>query len=721
MEKTRIVLALCVLFVSCFSTAIADDSLDSDITLLGRWQVGSCMALDVEGDLACYADGAFLQTADVSDPYAPVTMGGVLLPMAIWGMDVVGSMAYVADFYYGLQIVDVSKPATPILVGACETGDKARAVVVQDKYAYLADSEGCLRIVDVSDPRNPYEVGCLNEDGFPQDLDIRQEIVYLATWDGVYIIDVSNAEQPNHIRTIEPGNYYGFEGVVFHGDYAYVSAGQGGLHVYDVTDLAHPTLAGYYNAYGNVVDMGIHGDLGVVVCRGSGLRVVDISDPPYPIELCHYDTPHANYEVECNEQFAFTASFTKGMRILDLEDPTSPSEAGVCETGGGAYGILVRDGIAYVAEGWTGLRTIDVSDPTDPSPIGLCRVDDNPKAIDLIGDQAYVAAALGVRIFDVSDPAEPYETGFYAIESGATDIAVRDNLALTVNYDDGLTVLDVSDPSSIEPFSGFPLLHPQQVVIGDTYAYVAVYGEWGYDGALAVVDYTVPDTSEIVAMLEFKKTTHVATYGDFAYIYGQDVNHDYGLHVVDVADPAEPVHVGFLGMNLPIFAIAATEDYVYLGQTYTKLLMAVDVREPKYPVVATSYSRDGYHTSCIFPQDELIYTNGVWIFRNDLMTTSAPEAAGMASDALTSYPNPFNPTTVISYSLSSPSDVRLGIYDVSGRLVSLLKDGVIESAGPHSVRWQGVTSSGSGAASGTYFCRLEAGAFQATHRLVLIR
>ena len=96
MEKTRIVLALCVLFVSCFSTAIADDSLDSDITLLGRWQVGSCMALDVEGDLACYADGAFLQTADVSDPYAPVTMGGVLLPMAIWGMDVVGSMAYVS-------------------------------------------------------------------------------------------------------------------------------------------------------------------------------------------------------------------------------------------------------------------------------------------------------------------------------------------------------------------------------------------------------------------------------------------------------------------------------------------------------------------------------------------------------------------------------------------------------------------------------------------------
>ncbi len=66
------------------------------------------------------------------------------------------------------------------------------------------------------------------------------------------------------------------------------------------------------------------------------------------------------------------------------------------------------------------------------------------------------------------------------------------------------------------------------------------------------------------------------------------------------------------------------------------------------------------------------------------------------------YPNPFNPTTAISYQLSAVSRVSLRVYDILGRQVATLAEG-IEQAGPHNV-----TFHASGLASGTYFARFTA-------------
>jgi hypothetical protein len=71
------------------------------------------------------------------------------------------------------------------------------------------------------------------------------------------------------------------------------------------------------------------------------------------------------------------------------------------------------------------------------------------------------------------------------------------------------------------------------------------------------------------------------------------------------------------------------------------------------------------------------------------------------------YPNPFNPVTVIRYSLPAESRVRLGIYDVLGRRVKALVDEV-EEAGFRSVEWNALSDAGAAAASGTYYCKMEA-------------
>ena len=84
-------------------------------------------------------------------------------------------------------------------------------------------------------------------------------------------------------------------------------------------------------------------------------------------------------------------------------------------------------------------------------------------------------------------------------------------------------------------------------------------------------------------------------------------------------------------------------------------------------------------------------------------------------------PNPFNPSTTISFTLPGECAVRLEVYDVSGRLVARLVDGARLSAGPHDVEWNGRDVSGRAAASGIYVYRLVAGKETISRKMVLLR
>jgi flagellar hook assembly protein FlgD len=84
-------------------------------------------------------------------------------------------------------------------------------------------------------------------------------------------------------------------------------------------------------------------------------------------------------------------------------------------------------------------------------------------------------------------------------------------------------------------------------------------------------------------------------------------------------------------------------------------------------------------------------------------------------------PNPFNPVTSIRYDVPAGGGrVHLAIYDVSGRRVAVLVDRH-EQAGKHEVLWKGLDSAGRRAASGVYFCRLEAPGYRRTVKLVVLR
>jgi flagellar hook assembly protein FlgD len=97
-------------------------------------------------------------------------------------------------------------------------------------------------------------------------------------------------------------------------------------------------------------------------------------------------------------------------------------------------------------------------------------------------------------------------------------------------------------------------------------------------------------------------------------------------------------------------------------------------------------------------------------------TIRLPAEAGLDQN----YPNPFNPTTTIRFALAEPARVRLTVLNVRGQQVAVLADGLY-NAGPHTLQWDGRDATGRAAASGIYFCRLEAAGKVLSKKMTLIR
>jgi hypothetical protein len=122
--------------------------------------------------------------------------------------------------------------------------------------------------------------------------------------------------------------------------------------------------------------------------------------------------------------------------------------------------------------------------------------------------------------------------------------------------------------------------------------------------------------------------------------------------------------------------------------------------------------------------------SGYGLYLDALHFDGQPNTSVVSSDApptifkvLQNYPNPFNPSTTIQYTLASPADVTLAIYNMQGKLItSLVED--YQSEGSYSVQWD-VDGMAPPLSSGIYFCQLhvqsEKNTLIVTHKMMLIK
>lgn len=103
-------------------------------------------------------------------------------------------------------------------------------------------------------------------------------------------------------------------------------------------------------------------------------------------------------------------------------------------------------------------------------------------------------------------------------------------------------------------------------------------------------------------------------------------------------------------------------------------------------------------------------------------TAIEEEPPGTSTDFVLeqNFPNPFNTSTQIRYTLARPGPVTVSIYDIQGRKVATLIEGN-QGQGVQSVVWDGVDESGVAVPSGTYFVRLITPTYQSTKKMIIRR
>lgn len=101
-------------------------------------------------------------------------------------------------------------------------------------------------------------------------------------------------------------------------------------------------------------------------------------------------------------------------------------------------------------------------------------------------------------------------------------------------------------------------------------------------------------------------------------------------------------------------------------------------------------------------------------------TDSDNETVPTSEITVYNYPNPFNPSTTICFSIDNPAQVELTIFDAKGKMVkNLIADQFTE--GTYSKTWDGRSGNGDSVASGMYFYRIKVGKTSQTKKMILIK
>jgi hypothetical protein len=194
-----------------------------------------------------------------------------------------------------------------------------------------------------------------------------------------------------------------------------------------------------------------------------------------------------------------------------------------------------------------------------------------------------------------------------------------------------------------------------------------------------------------------------------------------GWFIVSVTDPDHPAVVASMPGRLAS-DFYWTENHLYVAVSGSMYLYDVaDVSAPTY----IGQSISGFFTNSSSGVRDQLLLNGGHVLPLDCTDVTVAVAMDenpllVDASAPTATPNPFNPTTTISFDLARSQHASLAVHDLRGRRLVTLVDAVLP-AGHHACNWTGRDHGGRALPSGTYLIRLRTGSAIRTSKAVLIR
>lgn len=240
--------------------SVADPLSPAQLSVVGL--PGAVEGVFVRGDYLYTANwGGGLSVTSVADPAHPILLGSASIGGPAWDLDVEGSYAFVAA--YRLFVVDISDPAHPVVVASVQTSpdSKARRVDVLGSIAYVADETAGLVVVDVSAPLAPVVIRTVAIPGGAFSVAVRENRAFVGGKNKVFYDVDTSAPGSAQITGSLPLSVYGMR-MVIDDRYVYVASNWAkGMHVVDVVDPMHPAIAGELRTMGGGQGVDLSGGL----------------------------------------------------------------------------------------------------------------------------------------------------------------------------------------------------------------------------------------------------------------------------------------------------------------------------------------------------------------------------------------------------------------------------------------------------------------------------
>lgn len=304
---------------------------------------------------------------------------------------------------------------------------------------------------------------------------------------------------------------------------------------------------------------------------------------------------------------------------------------------------------------------------------------------------ALKSSGFAFSAWSENEPAGTFPANMIFLQSDRNDPTLADPLTFPYR----IPLADAADPAD----AAFPYKATARTRINglgaDGIAFINTGRGRDVGGALAAVDLT----GVTAASIGFKAATLTANFRTYHLRLRYRVGAEGAWMDVGGSSPVEYQRNPVVGAVQVFADIPVPTDA--LGQPYVQVLW-------QYYFTGTQLEGGGARDRIRL--DDITLT--------DLTGSSTPDAGHTTPDAFAltgAYPNPFNPTTQIRFTLDAGRPVRLSVSDLLGREVAVLVDGMMP-AGAHRAVFDA-----SGLASGVYVVRLEAGGEFRTSRITLLK
>ncbi|MFC1779696.1 DUF1566 domain-containing protein [Thermodesulfobacteriota bacterium] len=284
------------------------------------------------------------------------------------------------------------------------------------------------------------------------------------------------------------------------------------------------------------------------------------------------------WSVDVSGQYAYVvaggASSSAVLQVIDISTPQNPFIVGTLQLPGWGGAGVVSGSYVYVANEFAGLQVVDVSDPQNPAIVGSVDIPTQAFNLSVVDQYAYVADDTGLQIINITDPLQPNIVGSIATpDSGdiywpnnALDVAVSGQFAYLTVYgnDDGLQVVDVSNPSNPIQIGWIDLPQVGGLYVEGSYVYVAV----GNNG-LRVIDISRPQSPTIVGTIDTPgDANNVTVSGSYAYVVEGSAYQAIpgGVQIIDISNPSNPTLTSSIETTSSANDIFVSDELLYVAE-----------------------------------------------------------------------------------------------------------------------------------------------------------